>query len=276
MSDVPITFSFGANWKDYVGRISEAEIDGAMADIEDWLGRRAVAGKTVLDVGSGSGIHSLAFHRMGARRIVSFDYDRLSVEATRTLWEKEGRPGNRTVSRGSVLDDEFVRTLGRFDVVYAWGVLHATGDLWRAVEQCCAMVERGGTLWISVYAKGPEYARDLAMKERFNAASVLGKRWTLWSKIARMMLSRARHRRNPFGWNENRARGMNVYHDLVDWLGGLPYEVANADEIERFCKKHGFVSTRKKVMSEGSCSIYVFSLPGDSPVVGRVVDLTRN
>ena len=30
---------------------------------------------------------------------------------------------------------------------------------------------------------------------------------------------------------------MNVYHDILDWLVGLPYEVASPDEIENFCQK---------------------------------------
>ena len=54
---------------------------------------------------------------------------------------------------------------------------------------------------------------------------------------------------------------MNVYHDLIDWLGGLPYEVAGEDEVVVFCRKMNFILERIKVICEGACNIYVFSLP---------------
>lgn len=261
--DAP-TFSFGQNWKDYLQTVSEEEVNSATQDIQQWLGRDAAAGKTIIDIGSGSGIHSLAFYLLGAREIHSFDVDRYSVEATKTLWEKLGKPENWRVVHGSILDADFTQSLGQFDVVYSWGVLHHTGAMWQAIEKSFGLVRPGGKLWISLYAKGPRYAQDLELKTRYNAASDLRKRWMIYQRIGRRMLARARRLKNPFAWNVKKDRGMNAYHDIVDWFGGLPYEVASEDEVLRFGREHGFILERIQTQGEGACSVYVFSLPAES------------
>lgn len=256
-----ITFSFGKNWKNYLKTVSKEQIEGAKKDIEEWLGANYVSGKTVVDIGSGSGIHSLAFYRLGAKIIYSFDVDKYSVEATRLLWEKEGKPENWLIAPGSCLDKEFIKSLGQFDIVYSRGVLHHTGAMWEALEKSCGLVKPGGKLFVSLYAKGPRYLMDLALKQKYNSASPLQKQLMVYKRIGRIMLSSLRHFKNPFIWNEKRIRGMNVFYDLVDWLGGLPYEVASEDEVVRFLRKFGFILERFKAKYEGACNIYVFSLP---------------
>jgi 2-polyprenyl-6-hydroxyphenyl methylase/3-demethylubiquinone-9 3-methyltransferase len=268
MEETEITFSFGRNWKDYLKTAGKEEVERAKADIDEWLGANYVSGRTVLDIGSGSGIHSLAFHLLGAKMVCSFDYDAHSVEATKLLWEKEGKPENWVVSHGSIVDENCITSLGKgFDIVYAWGVLHHTGAMWEAIDNSISLVKPGGTLWISLYAKGPRHSRDLALKQRYNSASPLGKKWMIYNRVGRVVLSRLGHFRNPFTWNEKKGRGMNVYHNIVDWLGGLPYEVASEDEVVRACRKKGLILERIKVKREGGCSIYVFrNLIGTDPV----------
>jgi len=262
MKQNKLTFSFGKNWKDFLKTVDEEEISKAKYDIEEWLDINSLSGKTVLDIGSGSGIHSLAFYLFGAKLVYSFDFDINSVEATSSLWEKEGKPKNWIISQGSILDKEFLNTFSeKFDIVYSWGVLHHTGAMWEAIDNSIKLVKSGGKFWITLYAKGPRYPKDLALKKKYNSASPFGKRLMLFKKIGTRMLSRLRHFQNPFTWNEKKSRGMNVYHDFVDWLGGLPYEVASEDEVLKFCRKKGLILERIKVKSEGGCSIYVFSLP---------------
>jgi 2-polyprenyl-3-methyl-5-hydroxy-6-metoxy-1,4-benzoquinol methylase len=261
MKENAITFSFGENWKDYLKTVSEKEIEFARRDIEEWLGEKSVSGQTIVDIGSGSGIHSLIFYSLGAKTINSFDYDKNSVEATKTLWEKVGKPKNWMISYGSILDEEFVQNIGKLDLVYAWGVLHHSGALWKALENSFKLVKPGGRLWISLYAKGPRFSKDLALKKMYNSASRFGKRWMISRKIGRIILRRLRHFKNPFTWNETGIRGMKPYNDIIDWLGGLPYEVASEDEVLRFGRKYGFILERIKVIREGGCNIYVFWLP---------------
>jgi len=113
-------------------------------------------------------------------------------------------------------------------------------------------------VWITLYQKGPRYAADLALKQKYNSASAFGKWVMVYSRILKVMISRARHFKNPFTWNEKSARGMNRYHDLIDWLGGLPYEVATEDEVLQVAAESGLVLERIRVAKEGGCSIYVF------------------
>lgn len=265
MQEDKITFSFGENWQNFLGTVDQEVIDKAKHDIELWLDKDFVAGKTVLDIGSGSGIHSLAFHQLGAKSVHSFDYDPNSVAATTLTRQRTGNPANWTVCHGSILDKEYLKTFrDGFDIVYSWGVLHHTGSMWEAVDNSIRLVRPGGKLWISLYAKGARYSKDLTLKQQYNAASQLGKHWMIGKKIAKLMVRRALALKNPFGWNEKKYRGMNVYHDLIDWYGGLPYEVASEDEVVRVGRKYGLVLERIYVEGEGSCNCYVFSAPARS------------
>ena len=261
MKQDEITFSFGENWKDYVETVTEEEVNSAKRDIEEWFGNGFVLGKTAVDIGSGSGIHSLAFYLLEAKRIYSFDADPSSVEATKRLWVKVESPDKWTVSRGSILDKEFLQFIGQFDIVYSWGVLHHTGAMWEALEKSFSLVKPGGKLLVALYAKGPRYPKDLALKKKYNVASELGKHWMIYKRIGRVILSKLGHLENPLTWNQKKRRGMNVYHNIVDWLGGLPYEVASENEVLTFGRKYGFILEQIKVKGEGGCSIYMFSLP---------------
>jgi SAM-dependent methyltransferase len=249
-----ITFSFGKNWKNYVESISDDNIYAAKQDILEWLGEFQVRGKSVLDIGSGSGIHSYCFYLLGANKIFSFDYDKNSVEATSIFWEKAGKPSNWTVTQGSVLENEFVSKIAESDIVYSWGVLHHTGDMWNAIKNAASLVKAGGFFFISIYAKGPNYERHLALKRKFNEKGSIGKWWMIWEYIfKRHIWRRIKRRQNPFLWNEKKVRGMNVYNDVVDWLGGLPYEVAHEQELSDFLSKLGFKLEKAELRGEGAC-----------------------
>jgi 2-polyprenyl-3-methyl-5-hydroxy-6-metoxy-1,4-benzoquinol methylase len=257
-----VTFSFGENWKAFLETVDAAALASATDDITAWLGEGGVRGARILDVGCGSGLHSLAFHLMGAREVVSFDFDRHSVEATRDLWTQAGAPESWTVRSGSVLDARFIASIGRVDVVYAWGVLHHTGSMWEAIKNAAIPVRDDGRFWIALYRKGPRYERDLRRKRRYNAASPLVKKAMIGEYVARTMGYRLAHGKNPLRWNQRTARGMNVYYDIVDWLGGLPYEVAAADEVVSACGRLGFHLERLQEANEGGCSVFLFRRTG--------------
>jgi len=253
-----ITFSFGENWRSFVTTLTEQDIQRSAEDITAWLPKEQILGKVVIDIGSGSGIHSLCFHKLGAARLVSFDVDPSSVDATKTLWRAAGSPATWEVHEASILAPDTIRRFPPADLVYSWGVLHHTGDIWKAIDNASRMVLPHGYLWIAIYQGGPTYPKHLALKQRYNAASRWGKRWLEARTIGRIMAYRAIHGQNPFAWNAKQARGMTVYHDLIDWLGGLPYEVALEDEVLQFCRARGFVLERIRVSAEGGCSRYLF------------------
>lgn len=254
-----ITFSFGENWKDYISRADESAITAARDDIRDWIPESEIKGKRVIDVGCGSGIHSLAYFTLEASEIISIDYDPSSVEATTFLWERSGKPDHWKVMHGSALDSDFLEKFGQFDIVYSWGVLHHTGEMWKAIGNVLPLCKPGGYCWISIYVKGPNFQRDLERKRNYNKAGNLIKRWMEFRYfIFPLMYGLLRAGKNPFRWNRQQERGMNTYYDIRDWLGGLPYEVASKEEIISFFEKDGFTLERIREYPEGSCNVYLF------------------
>ena len=260
MKEDQITFSFGENWKNVLGELDEDDFRRAGNDIEEWLGAENIKGKRIIDIGSGSGIHSFVFHTMGAKELISFDYDKNSVEATTQMWRKAGSPVNWKVMHGSILDEKFIKNLGEFDIVYSWGVLHHTGQMWKAIANACSIVKAGGNFWISIYLKGPRYDAHLELKRKYNRRSSLGKNMMVYVEILKTMKDLLVQRKNPFKWNQKIGRGMRMYNDIIDWLGGLPYEVASKEEIVSFCGQEKLML--KKVLEkkwDGGCNVYLFN-----------------
>ena len=244
MSNNKLSFSFGENWQSYVNQIQLQDLDKAQTAIEEWIEKKQIIGKNIIDIGCGSGIHSYAFYKIGASKIISFDYDPKSVEATKILWEKAGKPKNWHIFQGSILDSQFIEGLKKenpyFDIVYSWGVLHHTGEMWNALANTISLIKPSdGLLLIALYKKTFSYPDELKLKQKYNKAPQWLKYIMEKKCILKIILNRFKSGKNPFKWNESRERGMNVYHDLIDWLGGLPYEVATTGEVVLFCQKCG-------------------------------------
>ena len=227
-------------------------------------------GKSFIDVGCGSGLFSLAARRLGAR-VRSFDYDPQSVACTAELKRRYFSDDPLwSVETGSVLDAAYIRSLGQFDVVYSWGVLHHTGSMWTALDHASLLVKDGGTLFIAIYNdQGKTSARWTRLKRLYNASSrptrfvlVLGvciQQW--WRRWLKDLL-----RLRPFQtWREaKRPRGMSAWYDVVDWVGGYPFEVARPEEIFAFYRERGFVLEKMRTQGHDlGCNEFVFSKPGN-------------
>src|SRR6478672_3721344 len=78
-------FEFGKNWKKFLSLLNEDKIKSAEQSLISYVGD--VKGKRFLDIGSGSGLFSLAARRLGAI-VYSFDYDPQSVACTRELKQR--------------------------------------------------------------------------------------------------------------------------------------------------------------------------------------------
>src|SRR5919198_593261 len=162
-------FAFGKNWRRYLRVINEQRIAEAERDLQRMLGQDRLDGLRFLDIGCGSGLSSLAARRLGAS-VHSFDYDLDSV-ACATELRRRYCPGDSlwAIERGSVLDESYMRGLGCADIVYAWGVLHHTGDLWRAMEHALIPVGPDGVFFVTIYNdQGRRSRRWRELKRRYN------------------------------------------------------------------------------------------------------------
>lgn len=245
-------FRFGRNWASFLEIVDEDRIGEAVRSLQAMLGRARLEGLSFLDAGSGSGLFSLAARRLGAR-VFSFDYDPDCVACNRQLKSRyfRGDP-DWAIQEGSVLDPDFMTGLGRFDVVYAWGSLHHTGCLWKAMEFAANRVGRGGMLFVMVYPdRGWKSVVWRAVK-RLYCSGVAGRAIVLAVFVPyfaiRGGLEDLFRFRNPLRrYSEyRRRRGMSVLHDWIDWLGGYPYEFASPSEVIRFAEARGFVLQRQK------------------------------
>lgn len=276
MNASDVTFSFGQNWKEFLDRsLDEQQVRAAQERTKELLRLEDLRSRTFLDIGCGSGLFSHVAFSLGAERIVSLDVDPLSVECCRRLRHEAGDPKHWDVRHGSILDDAFVRTLEPADIVYSWGVLHHTGDMWRAIRNAAALVAPGGRFAIAIYNK-LEYDtfkswrgsyRWLRLKRAYNRGGPLTKKLMALALSSKSIVGMLLRLRNPL--KEIRAykrrRGMSWWHDHIDWLGGYPYEFASAGEVFTFCHDElGLQLERMRSARSLGCHEFLFLAPTSS------------
>jgi 2-polyprenyl-6-hydroxyphenyl methylase/3-demethylubiquinone-9 3-methyltransferase len=261
-------FEFGGNWASFLSVLDEDRIAAAERGLQRMLQVERLDGLRFLDIGSGSGLSSLAARRLGAR-VHSFDYDPQSVACTSEL-RRRYFPGDAewVVERGSALDVGYVRSLGTFDVVYSWGVLHHTGQMWDGLEHAALPVAPGGKLFVAIYNDtGTQSRRWHAIKRMYNELPAPARKpfavaVTAPAELKAVVAAVLRRRPMEYlrSWTDyRRRRGMNKWHDIVDWVGGYPYECATPDQIFDFYQARGFTLTKMKCGGVGlGCNEFVF------------------
>ena len=262
-------FRFGRNWRRFLKQLDEQRVARAEESLCEFLEIENLKSKTFLDIGSGSGLFSLAARRLGAR-VHSFDYDPDSVVCTSYLKQRYFPDDNDwTIEQGSALDADYLASLGKYDVAYAWGVLHHTGDMWRALELVKLPVRPGGRLFVAIYNDcGAISLEWLERKKRY--CSLPGflhlpyaiRVWTPIEWRYFLYYLRTGQATKYFDmWRDYMvtSRGMSRWHDMIDWLGGYPYEFAKAEDLVAFFEKDGF-RLSKLVPNDGyGCHQLVFA-----------------
>lgn len=257
-------FAFGKNWRSFLSLLDEHRVDQSRRAICDLLDREDLHGWRALDIGSGSGLSSLAMEQLGAE-VVSFDYDPDSVACTEELRRLYGDRNKRwTVSQGSVLDAAYMQSLGKFNLVYSWGVLHHTGAMSQALDLAQQCVAPGGTLLIALYNDQGVRSRIWYGIKRCYCSGALG-RWLVSAAFFPLFwlysLALDFQRREMPGShirNYARKRGMSITHDWRDWLGGYPFEVAKSEDVVSRLSAKGF-ELRRQVLTRGlGCNEFVF------------------
>lgn len=258
-------FRFGENWTRFLSTLNEARIVTAEESLRSMLGRDSLAGLRFIDVGSGSGLFSLAARRLGAR-VCSFDFDPQSVQCAIELRSRFfPNDENWEVQEGSILDEKFVDGLGRYDIVYSWGVLHHTGEMWKALELVTRLVDIGGQLFIAIYNDQGYISRRWSRIKKLYCSGPIGRALVNaacipYFVVPPLLLDLVKLRDPTRLYRDYaRERGMSKIHDWQDWLGGHPFEVAKPEEIFEFYAARGLHMERMITCGGGlGCNQFVF------------------
>jgi 2-polyprenyl-3-methyl-5-hydroxy-6-metoxy-1,4-benzoquinol methylase len=268
-------FEFGKNWRRFLSLLNDERIGLAEASLRKFLGAERLDQKTFLDIGSGSGLFSLAARRLVAK-VHSFDYDTESVACTAELRRRYSPDdANWVIGQGSVLDRTYLAALGTFDIVYSWGVLHHTGAMWTALDNVKPLVRPGGQLFIAIYNDlGTVTDEWRKVKQTYNRLpSPLRLPFALIT-IARCEKPTFLHywqRKDLMAYlriwtqySRDSTRGMSKWHDWIDWIGGYPYECATLEGIVDFFGKDGFALEFLESRAHGiGCNEFVFRRKAD-------------
>ncbi|MEO8904882.1 MAG: class I SAM-dependent methyltransferase [Polyangiaceae bacterium] len=262
-------FDFGKNWQRFAAGVTEAHVEEATKALAKTLGRDSLAGLTFLDVGGGSGLHSLAARNLGAV-VQAFDYDAHSVACMRSMHDRfRAADSDWKIEQGSALDATYLESLGHFDIVYSWGVLHHTGDMWRALDLVEQRVKPTGCLFLALYNDQGMRSRIWKLiKRKYVESSRAGKQAILGTARGyfetRDALVRLIQAKNPLpAKRTTKERGMEQTTDLVDWVGGYPFEVSTPDEIFEFYRARGYRLEHLKTCGGGlGCNEFVFRREG--------------
>jgi SAM-dependent methyltransferase len=255
-------FAFGENWREFLALLDDRRISAAEASLVAMLEVARLDGKTFLDIGSGSGLFSLAARRLGAE-VRSLDFDPQSVWCTQHLKDRFFSGDARwQVQRASVLDRAAMEALPEHDIVYSWGVLHHTGRMYDAIDAAARRVRPGGLLYLALYRKTwlcplwriekRLYLRSPRRLQEALQSAYLG--------VVGLAYRALRSGAKP-------PRGMDARKDVHDWLGGYPYESITPRELKDFLATRAFSVRKQKVKTEGvhltpGCDEYVFQRAG--------------
>lgn len=245
-------FSFGKNWQQFLKKVTPERIEEAKKSLSDFLGEETIKDKTFIDIGCGSGLFSLAAVLLGSKNVVSIDIDDFSLECATYLKKEFAPQASWNIIKSSALDEKLLLSLGQFDIVYSWGVLHHTGDMYRAFNNAMSLVRPSGLLFLAIYNKFS--ISDGIMQSIFVGTS------NFWLKIKYLynkggfstkkiiivlyyiyyLLISILTLNNPFKRNKKLRRAMDFHINVIDWLGGYPYEYATSDELIKYFAKSGF------------------------------------
>lgn len=252
-------FAFGRNWTSFARTaLTHERIDEARRHLHELLPPETLAGKSFLDIGFGQGLTLCLAAEAGAR-VEGIDIDPDNLAALEAVSRQMGRAAPPPARVASILDAGEVarlRSQGGFDIVHSWGVLHHTGAMAEAIANAAALTAPGGLLVLALYRRHWSSPVWRVIKWTYNASPSWGRRameavFVPVIYAAKWCVTGGQMRR--------RKRGMDFRHDVIDWIGGYPYECASAEDVRARLAEHGFeeVSFRPAPVPTG-CNEYVF------------------
>jgi len=261
-------FDFGSNWRAFSRHaLTPERVEQAKRHLAELLGHIKIQDRSFVDIGFGQGLSLLIATSMGGRT-VGCDINPLCATV---LQENQVRAFPELNAQaipiviGSILDDNLVTSVrhrspdgprGYYQIVHSWGVLHHTGDMAAAIRNASSLVAPGGHFIVAIYNRHWSSGAWTVIKRLYNTCPapiqkiMVGLLWPVIF-LAKWLVTR----RNPF----RQARGMDFYYDVVDWIGGYPYEYGNVEEITKCVEALGF-QTERVIPAEvpTGCNEFIF------------------
>jgi SAM-dependent methyltransferase len=240
-------FDFGKNWVAFAHRaLTPERIRQARLDFGRLFDGIDIKGKSFLDIGFGQGLSLLLAKEAGAN-VVGNDINPTCAEALSVTASAMGAESAVPLVLGSILEPTTVaaclsRTNGQgFAIVHSWGVLHHTGDMKTAIAHASSLVDHNGHLVLALYNRHWTSGVWRLIKKAYcsSPAPIQAAVRSFFYPVilcAKCIVTG----RNPF----EKSRGMDFYYDVVDWIGGYPYEYASKKEIESHMAALGFTCVK--------------------------------
>jgi SAM-dependent methyltransferase len=261
-----VQFDFGQNWLDFARAALTAErVAHAESEFAALLDGVPLGNARFVDIGFGQGLSLLLAARSGARA-VGCDINPKCREALETsaAFFPDVQLAAIPLVVGSILDDAVVAALraaapgaeGSYDVVHSWGCLHHTGDMRTAIRNAASLVRPGGHLVLAIYNRHWSSPAWNAIKwfcckspRWLQRVLVVAFAPVIW--LAKLAVTG----RDP----ARQQRGMNFYYDMIDWVGGYPYEYASIAELRALVEPLGFECLRwRSAEVPTGCNEFVF------------------
>jgi len=252
-----LAFNFGANWQQFSqGSLDSLKFEEAFNSLDQLIGHEKIRGSSFLDIGCGSGIFAIAASLAGTRKVIGIDISKESIAVSISNKKRFADQNTIDFFHKSIFDNDILQ-LGQFDIVYSWGVLHHTGDMWKSIDIASQLVSPNSLFVIAIYNRHWSCGTWKMIKRFYNTVPAFIQRLMIW--IFFVVIATAKlivTRKNPF---KEQKRGMSFYYDVIDWVGGYPYEYADRNEVINHVEKLGFKCIKfvKPVVPTG-CNEFVF------------------